>query len=459
MTLLVAAPLAGALLLGLPALERRWSRLVAGGAAGLALLVAVYLCLAYDQRTGGVQFLARGRWLPALGASYLVGVDGLSLPLVLLTAALLVAVALLPGQSVETGRGFWPLVLLQAGGVLGALVSLDLLLFLVFAGLAILPAPLLSTGRAARRGTLHLLGGAAVVSFGVLLLYFQTGMYTFDLLALTRLGFAAVVQERLFPVLALGFALWLPAVPFHRWLPEVFAAAPGAAGLLQVGVLVKLGAYGMLRMALALFPEGARNWAPALAAWGAAQLLYGAFLTLNASEPPRVLASWSLSQAGLLLLGIAALTKASLTGAALQMASHGLALGFAAVAMAGRPGDGLSHASAAKRWVAVLAAWGLPGFAPFVAQGLILSGAYRRFPVATGLGVAALFLAGWRLVALAREGGAGSGAPGLRSSGAAFGEFLAFGTVLLIFGLWPGPVLRLVAAGLGPLLARTGGAP
>ncbi|HHW13307.1 MAG TPA: hypothetical protein GXX28_00040 [Firmicutes bacterium] len=469
-TALVAAPLAGALVLwAMPASWRRWSRVVAAGAAGLSLALAIYLCLAYDQRAGGVQFLARGRWLPALGAAYLVGADGLSLPLVLLTASLLFAGVLLPGWPAEGGSGFPALLLLQAAGVLGALVSFDLLLFLFFAGLAILPVHLLSAGkevcgtsgrrpvdRLACQGAPHLLAGLAVIAYGFLLLYFQTGMYTFDLLSITKLGFDPAVQARLFPLLALGFALWLPAVPFHRWFPEVYAAAPGPAGLLQAGTVTKLGAYGMMRMALALFPEGARSWAPFLAAWSAVHLLYGAYLALGEPDPERAVGCWSLSQAGLLFLGIAALNGAGLAGAAFQMVSHGLALGLLATATDRRLAVGPVRARTWGSWVVALAAWGFPGFSPFVAQRLILTGAFRRFPVAAGLGATALFLAGLRLVGLAKDKAA---APNASASPPGSLAFLLFGAALAAFGLWPGPLLGLIDSGLGPLLARVGGPP
>ncbi|MDI6871202.1 MAG: NADH-quinone oxidoreductase subunit M [Bacillota bacterium] len=483
-TAMVFAPLAAAsLLLLLPANRRLAIRVVAALASGLSLALAVYLCFAYDQRLGGVQFLTRLRWIPVLGAFYLVGADGISLAMVLLTALVLFAGVFASWRMEERDKEFFVLLLVLVTGVFGVFVSFDLLLFLSFYELAVIPMYLLiavwgSTRKeyAAYKLTLYLLAGSVLLILGVILVYFSTGMLTFDFLAISGLRFDPALQRRLFPFLFLGFAVLVPMWPFHTWSPDGHAAAPTAVSMLHAGVLMKLGAYGVIRVALTLFPTAARAWSPLIAALCTVNILYGAYVALAQKDLKYVIGYSSVSHMGYVLLGIASFTAAGLTGAVFQMFSHGVMTGlfFALVGhvyaqahtreIAALGGLAKAMPVAATTFaIAALASLGLPGLSSFVAEVLVFFGAFRRFPALAVLGIAAIVVTASYILRTTQQ--VFFGPPQERYAGAKdartvdlVGLFLLLG-VLVGFGLLPQPLVGLISTGVQPLVTRMGGMP
>jgi NADH-quinone oxidoreductase subunit M len=481
---LIFAPLAGALILLLiPADRRVLLRVVAALAASVSLALAVYLSFAYNQGVGGLQFVTRRPWIPPLGSSYLVGVDGLSLAMVLLTALVTFAGVFASWRLTDRDKEFFILLLILVTGVFGVFVSFDLLLFLTFYELAVVPMFLLiavwgSTNKihAAYKLTLYLLAGSILLILGLTLLYFETGMYTFDLTAISQLRFDPQVQTRLFPFLFLGFAVLVPMWPFHTWSPEGHVAAPTAVSMLHAGVLMKLGAYGIIRICLTLFPDGARAWAPLIAALCTVNILYGAYVALVQKDLKYVVGYSSVSHMGYVLLGIASFTAVGLTGAAFQMFSHGIMTGlfFALIGLiynqahtreiAAFSGLAKTMPIAATGFaLAALTSLGLPGLSSFVAEVLVFFGAFRRFPVLAVLGIAAIVVTASYILRVTQQ--VFFGKPQERWAGLKDARtvdlvalFLLIG-VLVGFGVAPQPIVGLIGTTVRPLIARMGGLP
>lgn len=483
-TALVFAPLGGALLLLLISARRRNQlRAIAALAAGASLALAVYLCLAYDQSRAGVQFLTGRPWIPPIGAAYLVGADGLSLAMVLLTAVVLFAGVFASFRLDGREKEYFILLLILATGVFGVFVSWDLLLFLTFYELAVVPMYLLiavwgSTRKeyAAAKLTLYLLAGSILLILGIGLLFLQTGMYTFNLLAIGQLGFHPQVQKRLFPFLFLGFSVLVPMWPFHTWSPDGHVAAPTAVSMLHAGVLMKLGAYGIIRVAVGLFPEGARAYSPLIAALCTVNILYGAYVALTQKDLKYVIGYSSVSHMGYVLLGIASFTAAGLSGAAFQMFSHGIMTGlfFALVGIVygethtreiARLG-GLAKVmpvAATAFTIASLTSLGLPGLSSFVAEVLVFFGAFRRFPFLAVLGIAAIVVTASYILRVTQQVFFGRSQEHYARAGDARASDLVaiflLTSVLVAFGVAPHLLVGLINTTVDPLVARIGGLP
>ncbi|MGE5507954.1 MAG: complex I subunit 4 family protein [Chitinophagales bacterium] len=481
---MIFAPLLGALIIFcLP--ERRVTaiRVVAAVAAAISLALALRFTFAYDLVRGGIQFLTRATWIPAVGASYEIGADGMSLAMVLLNAFVLFA-GVFASWRIETRvKEFFILLLVLATGVFGVFVSFDLLLFLTFYEVAVIPMFLLigvwgSTRKeyAANKLTLYLLAGSILLIAGLILVYFETGMYTFDLLAIAGLHFDRVLQARIFPFLFLGFAVLVPMWPFHTWSPVGHVAAPTAVSMLHAGVLMKLGAYGIIRVAVNLFPEGARMWAPAIAGLCTVNILYGAYVALAQHDLKYVIGYSSVSHMGYVLLGIASFTTVGLSGAVFQMFSHGIMTGLFFSLIGVVYGEthtreiselgGLARqmpAVATAFTIAALTSLGLPGLSSFVAELLVFFGAFRRYPLLSVLGIAAIVVTASYILGV--TGRVFFGAPrekwehvhDTRPTDLVAAVLLI--AVLLFFGLAPQTFVSLVGSSVQPLMAKMGGLP
>ena len=334
---IVFAPLLGAAVIGLwPRLGTRGIRLTALIFTAISLLLSLVLFGRFDQ-SGAVQFEDLARWIPALNVNYHLGVDGLSLPLVVLTALLGLIAVLISHHTTEHPRQYFVWLLILETSILGVFCALDLLLFFVFWEIEIVPMYFLisnwGSGRkdySATKYVLYTLFGSALMLAGILGVYFATG--SFDVTALSASGQlalqTALPAAPLFFLLLAGFAVKLPVVPFHTWLPDAHTDAPTAASVMLAGSLIKMGGYGMIRICVGLFPAVARDFAPYLTALAAVSIVYGGAIVLRQTDLKRLIAYSSVSHMGFVLLGIFALSQASLTGAVLQMVSHGLIAGL-----------------------------------------------------------------------------------------------------------------------------------
>jgi NADH-quinone oxidoreductase subunit M len=384
--------------------QKETIRWVGAIAAGVSLLLSVLVYFGYDYSSAEkLQFVEELPWLPQLGINYILGVDGVSLPMVLLNGLVIFTGALISWNIENRAREYWILLLLLAGGVYGVFVSLDMFLFFVFYELAVLPMYLLigiwgSTRKeyGAMKLTLYLMGGSAFVILGMVAVYFGSSLHTFDMRALAQSAlFPRNFQIAFFPPLFLGFAVLAGMFPFHTWSPTGHVAAPTAVSMLHAGVLMKLGAYGCLRAAMWLLPEGANFWLLPIAIATLINAVYGATIAMTQRDFKFMIGYSSVSHMGLVVFGLAAANEIGLIGSVLQMFAHGVmtALFFAAV---GRMVydrthtrqfpelGGLARVMPFAAFVFILAglsSMGMPGFAGFWAEFNIFMGMWARYPL------------------------------------------------------------------------------
>jgi NADH-quinone oxidoreductase subunit M len=400
---------------------RRWVRsarwlALAAASAGLACGLGGMAGLGAG---AGLVNLIDGEWIPTLGARYHLAADGISLTLVLLTGIASVAGVLFSWNVAERTTQYFAFYLALIGGVYGVFLSFDLLLLFVFYEVAIVPKYFLiafwgSTRKeyGAMKLALYSFAGSGLALVGILAAYVVAagliGRGTFDLGELAGVAFPAGFQGWVFPLVFVGFAVLAGLWPFHSWAPTGHVAAPTAASMLLAGVVMKLGAYGALRVAMALFPLGYRAWQPALATLAVVGIVYGALVALVQRDFKFVVGFSSVSHMGLVLLGLMTFNEPGISGAVLQMFSHGIIAGllFGVVGrmvydrvhtrdleVLGRWRLGRALPFAAATFVlASLAGMGVPGFSGFVAELQVLVGAWRAFPVAALGGGAGIVL-------------------------------------------------------------------
>ena len=403
LSVIVFTPItAGLVLFLLPGERKGLIRGVALAAASLALLLSVWAYLAYDRTAAGYQFVEQYSWVPALGISYHVGVNGMNLPLVLLTGIVMFTGVLISWGIDDRPREFFAFLFILATGVFGVFVALDLFHLFFFYEIAVFPMYLLisiwgwqvTREYAAMKLTLYLFIGSVIAIVGGLAMYFTSGLGTFDLLALEGAGFSIAFQRFWFPFVFFGFAVLGGIFPFHNWSPDGHVAAPTAVSMFHAGVLMKLGAFAALRVGIMLLPQGARFWAPLILALATVNVVYGAFIAMVQTDFKYVIGFSSVSHMGLVMLGFATLNRQGLTGAGLQMFSHGVmtALFFAVVGMVydrahTREIPKLGGFSKAMPLVAVafiiggLVSMGMPGLSGFVAEFPIFMGLWQRQPI------------------------------------------------------------------------------
>ncbi len=393
--------LAGLLILLLPARFKNWVRGIALGAATLTLLLSIIIYARYDTAAGGYQFIEHLPWVPALGISYYVGVDGISAPLVLLAGIVIFCGVLVSWKVEERIHEFFAFLLFLGTSVLGVFASLDLFQLFFFFELAVFPKYLMiviwGSPKTREYGgmklTLYLFLGSVIALVGALALYFGSGLQTFDMLELEKAGFATEFQRLWFPFVFLGFGILGGIFPFHSWAPDGHVAAPTAISMLLAGVEMKVGVFSALRVGIMLLPEGAQLWSPLILALGTINVVYGAFIALIQTDFKYVIGFSSVSHMGLVLIGMATLSKEGLLGAGMQMFSHGVmtALFFAVVGMVydrahTREIGQLGGLFKKMPWAALgfivggLVSMGMPGFSGFVAEYPIFMGAWRTAP-------------------------------------------------------------------------------
>ncbi|MHB9006139.1 MAG: complex I subunit 4 family protein [Limisphaerales bacterium] len=372
---------------------------LAGLAAGLLGAVAY--------SPGELVTLTRTNWVPQLGIQYFLAADGISVTLVVLTGLAAVAGILFSWNIGHRTNEFFALYLALIGGVYGVFLSFDLFLLFVFYEIAIIPKYFLiaiwgSTRReyGAMKLALYSFAGSALVLIGMIAAYVVagqvTGTYSFDLTFLSTVAFPETFQRWAFPLVFVGFAVLAGLWPFHTWAPTGHVAAPTGASMLLAGVVMKLGAYGALRVAIVLFPLGLKMWQMPVAILATIGIVYGALVALVQKDFKFVIGYSSVSHMGFVLLGMVTLNQIGLSGAVLQMFSHGIIAGLL-FAVVGRMVYDRTHTRQLAELatmdlsralpfatvtfvVAAVASMGLPGFSGFVAELSVLIGAWEAFP-------------------------------------------------------------------------------
>lgn len=413
LSVIVFTPATAALvILLLPAARKNLARSVALAAASLDLLLSLSVYLQYlTQHLTGYQFIEQYQWLPQLGISLHFGVDGISTPLMLLTGVVMFTGVLISwgevNEHVSAGiqdrpREFFAFLFILASGVFGVFASLDLFMLFFFYEIAVFPMYLLisiwgwvvTREYAAMKLTLYLFFGSVVSLVGALAMYWTAGQangtYTFDMLQLERAGFPAAFQIVWFLPVFFGFAVLGGIWPLHNWSPDGHVAAPTAVSMFHAGVLMKLGAFAALRVGIMLLPEGAKHWSWLIMLCAAVAVVYGAFIAFVQTDLKYVIGFSSVSHMGLVMLGLSTLSREGLTGAGVQMFSHGVmtALFFAVVGMVydrahTRNIPDLGGLARIMPWPAVgfiigsLVSMGMPGFSGFVAEFPIFLGVWK----------------------------------------------------------------------------------
>ncbi|OIO86503.1 MAG: NADH dehydrogenase, partial [Anaerolineae bacterium CG2_30_58_95] len=344
LSVIVFTPMAAAMLILLIKSERKNEiRVTALAAASLALLLSLWVYFSYDKAAAGYQFVEKYNWMPMLGISLHLGVDGMSAPLVLLTGVVMFTGVLISWGLDDRPREFFAFLFILASGVFGVFASLDLFMLFFFYEIAVFPMYLLisiwgwikTREYAAMKLTLYLFIGSVVSLIGALVMYWQSGLHTFDMLALEQAAFSPGFQKLWFPFVFFGFAVLGGIFPFHNWSPDGHVAAPTAVSMFHAGVLMKLGAFAALRVGIMLLPEGAKSWSWLIMGLALVNIVYGAFIAMVQTDFKYVIGFSSVSHMGLVMMGFSTLTRVGLTGAGVQMFSHGVmtALFFAAVGM------------------------------------------------------------------------------------------------------------------------------
>jgi len=403
LSFIVFTPLiAGLLILLIPRERKREVRVAALGAGIVALILSIWLYFSYDVAAGGYQFVENYPWLPALGISYQVGVDGMNTPLVLLTGVVMFTGVLISWNIDDRPREFFFFLFLLATGVFGVFVALDLFMLIFFYEIAVFPMYLLiaiwgwkvTREYAAMKLTLYLFIGSVIALVGILAMYYASGLGTFNMLALEGAGFSTTFQKIWFPFVFFGFAVLGGIFPFHNWSPDGHVAAPTAVSMFHAGVLMKLGAFAALRVGIMLMPEGAKFHMPWIILLTLVNVVYGAFIASVQSDFKYVIGFSSVSHMGLVLMGFATLNRDGFLGAGVQMFSHGVmtALFFAVVGLVydqvhTREIPSLGGFSKVMPLVAVafivggLVSMGMPGFSGFIAEFPIFMGLWRDNPL------------------------------------------------------------------------------
>ncbi len=402
LSFIVFTPIAaGLLILLIPADRKTEVRVAALAAGALALVLSIWVYFSYDIAAAGYQFVEKYPWLPALGISYHVGLDGMNAPLVLLTGIVMFTGVLISWGIDDRPREFFAFLFILATGVFGVFVAQDLFMLFFFYEIAVFPMYLLisiwgwkvTREYAAMKLTFYLFIGSVIALVGALAMYFTSGLGTFDMIALEQAGFSPEFQKIVFPFVFFGFAVLGGIFPFHNWSPDGHVAAPTAVSMFHAGVLMKLGAFAALRVGIMLLPEGAKAHMWWIILLTLVNVVYGAFIASVQTDLKYVIGFSSVSHMGLVAMGFATLNETGMLGAGLQMFSHGImtALFFAVVGMVydqahTREIPRLGGFRKVMPLVSIafiiggLVSMGMPGFSGFIAEFPIFMGLWETYP-------------------------------------------------------------------------------
>ncbi|MGC1341658.1 MAG: NADH-quinone oxidoreductase subunit M [Candidatus Binataceae bacterium] len=422
LTLITFVPLIGAvIILALPQAMNSSFKWIAALAAGVQLAIAIWLYRAFDTTTTAAQFVDKFNWMPSYHITYFMGVDGISISMVLLTA-LICFIAVFASFGINRAeKAYYALLLMLDAGMMGVFVSLDFFLFYIFWEVMLLPMYFLigvwggpRREYAAIKFFLYTLLGSVLILLAMLGLYFYGAQNTFDMtvLAANASHYSIAFQRVAWIALFVGFAIKIPAFPFHTWLPDAHVEAPTAISVILAGVLLKMGTYGILRVNFAILPAATHELAWLfLGVIGTINIVYGAMCAMAQTDYKKLIAYSSISHMGYVMLGIASFTAAGIDGAVLQMFNHGTITAMLFI-LVGVIYDRAHHREingfgglaqqmplyAGMTGFAFFAGMGLPGMSAFISEVLVLIGAWQTYPILTVLAAAtAILTAGYLL--------------------------------------------------------------
>ena len=484
LSIILFAPLLGALvIMALPKQQEKAIRTVAAISTVVSLLLSLLVFFGYDYHLGGLQFEESMSWIPLLGVSYGLGVDGISLPLLLLTNLIGFSSIYASWKIGDQVKEFFALLLILITGVMGTFLATDLFLFFMFYEVVVIPIYILvimfgSTKRVSKeyagmKLTIYLLIGSAFLLVAMIALFIMgkevLGYPTMNMTALAGLNLSLGFQIFAYAFMAVGFGTLLSMFPFHSWSPDGYAGAPTAVSMIHAGVLKKIGGYGLIRIGLLIFPAGAQIIAPIIAVLALGNVIYAAFICLKQKDLKYIVGYSSVSHMGYVLVGIAAANLISLNGAVMMMFAHGLmaALFFSMIGNLYEKSHtrnidelgGIAHQMprlAVGMMLAGLASLGLPATANFIGEFTIFVGAFGTYPVITVIAVSGIILTAVYILRTMAAVLFGERKPewdhlqDLR--GREMIPLLVLGVPLLLFGLLPFSVMDIINSGIADLL-------
>ncbi len=480
-------PLVGAALISIvPKTQHNLIRWIAAGATALPLVLAVKIFMDFDRTTAGFQFIERTHWIKMFNIDYHLGIDGISITMVLLTA-LLCFICIFASWGIKKGvKGYFVMFLLLDTGMMGVFCSLDFFLFYVFWEVMLLPMYFLigiwggpRREYAAIKFFLYTLLGSVMMLLVMLAFYFfsrdpATGKHTFDLVLLQQqnvhIGPLTLtwVRNLCWIGLYIGFAIKVPVFPFHTWLPDAHVEAPTAISVILAGILLKMGTYGLLRISYPLLPDASQYFAMFLAVMGMVNIIYGALCAMAQKDLKKLVAYSSISHMGFVMLGMASFTSEGINGAVLQMFNHGtitamlfLIVGVIYDRAHHRDIDGfggLAHQMprfAVITGIAFFASLGLPGLSGFISEALVFLGSFQTYRLitifsATGVILTAAYIL-WTMqrMFLGKLNEKYNTLPDI--NGRELFTLVPLAIIVFIVGVYPMPVLDLIKTSLDHL--------
>ena len=478
---MIAVPFLGIVILGLVR-DEEWVRRIAFGLTMVEFFLSLILWKNFDFTQRGMQFVERVEWMPTFNIQYAVGVDGISILLVILTALLCPLCVLCSWTGITSRvRAYLSLILLVEGAMIVVFTALDLFLFFMLWEVIMIPMYFMiilwggpNRIAAGTKFVLYSLTGSLLMLVGILGLYLNGG-HTFDLLVLTEQTYPATTQFWIFLSFFLAFAIKVPMVPFHTWLPDAHSEAPTAGSVLLAGVLLKMGGYGFLRFCLPILPEASALFAPYILWLSVVAIVYGGYMALAQSDLKKLVAYSSVSHMGFVTLGIFVFNSQGIQGAILQMFNHGITAAALFIAVghlydrthSRAIGDYGGLYKPMPRFVALfflfsIAGFGLPGTCNFIGEFLVLVGASSiNFAMVlismVGIVLAAAYML-WMLqrVALGEPNTKFvSVLPDLTSR--ELGTVIPLAILVLWIGLYPGPLMEMMDVSVADLIQQTTG--
>jgi NADH-quinone oxidoreductase subunit M len=488
LTLIMAVPLVGAALIAtLPQAKSLLAKQFALGTTLIAAIATIFMTIKFERANTDLQFVESYDWIKAFGIKYAVGVDGIALVLILMTALLTPIVVLAGWNESDNGRWstktFYILILVLQTMSFGVFAATDVFLFYVFFEAMLVPVYFLIGGygsgertAAAVKFLLYSLFGGLLMLASIIALYVlsgEQGGHTFNIAALSKLEMSSTTQNFLFLGFFIAFAIKAPLFPFHTWLPDAAKSATPGTSVLLLGVLDKVGTFGMIRYCLALFPEATKTFTPLIITLSVISIVYGAFLAIGAKDIKRLIAYTSISHFGFITLGIFAMTTQGHSGATLYMFNHGFstaALFLVAGWMISRRGSstiadfgGLQRVTPVMAWsffIAGMSSLALPGLSSFVSEFLVLVGTFTRYPVAAVIATFGIVLAALYVLIPVQRALHGPTTPGNENlADLNLREKIAIAPVIAVIvflGFYPAPALNIINPAAAHVLSQIG---
>ena len=448
---------------------------VAFGGTTVIAIISILLAVGFDKSDTSLQYVQSNAWIPTFNINYSVGIDGISLVLILLSTILVPIVVLATWHESDSGRWsakvFYVLILILETMMIGVFAATDLFLFYVFFEAMLIPIYFLIGGygsgnksAAAVKFLLYSLFGGLLMLASIIGIYVISGNQigaTFDLAQLATLEIDNQTENFLFLGFFIAFAIKAPLWPFHTWLPDAAKAATPGTSVLLLGVLDKVGTYGMIRFCIQLFPDASKTFTPLIITLAVISIIYGAFMAIGQKDIKGLIAFTSISHFGFITMGIFAMTSQGMSGANLYMVNHGFstaALFLIAGWMMMRRGSstisdfgGLQRVTPVMAWtffIAGMSGLALPGLSSFVSEFLVLVGTYTRYPVAAIIGTLGIILAALYILIPVQKILHGPTTPGNENlTDLNLREKIAIAPVILVIvlmGFYPKPVLDLI---------------